>query len=56
VLLNDAQTSGGLAIFVPAERREKLISALQKEGILAAHIGDVLDDRIEEKKHIIVER
>jgi selenide,water dikinase len=56
VLMNDAQTSGGLAIFVPEEKREKLISALQKEGILAAHIGDVLDDRIVEKKHIIVER
>ena len=56
VLMNDAQTSGGLVIFVPADRREKLISALQKEGILAAHIGEVLDDRIVEKKHIIVER
>ena len=56
VLMNDAQTSGGLVIFVPSERREKLISALQKEGIMAAHIGEVLDDRVVEKKHIIVER
>jgi selenide,water dikinase len=56
VLMNDAQTSGGLVIFVPAERREKLISALQKEGILAAHIGEVLEGQIEERKHIIVER
>ena len=56
VLMNDAQTSGGLAIFVPGERREKLISALQKEGILAAHIGEVLDGQIEENKHFIVER
>jgi len=56
VLMNDAQTSGGLVIFVPGEKRGKLISALQKEGILAAHIGEVLDDRIEDKKHLIVER
>jgi selenium donor protein len=56
VLMNDAQTSGGLVIFVPGEKREKLISALQKEGILAAHIGDVLDGEVEEKKYFIVER
>ena len=56
VLMNDAQTSGGLIIFVPGEKREKLISALQKEEILAAHIGDVLDGEVEEKKYFIVER
>ena len=42
ILMNDAQTSGGLLIFVPSEKREQLSAALQKEGILAAHIGDVV--------------
>ncbi len=56
VLMNDAQTSGGLLIFVPGEKKEKLVAALQKENILAAHIGDVLDGPIKDDKHIIVER
>ncbi len=43
VLMNDAQTSGGLLIFVPKDKKERLISALQKENILAAHIGDVFE-------------
>ena len=41
IMMNDAQTSGGLLIFVPAERKDTLVSALRKQGILAAHIGDV---------------
>ncbi len=41
-LLNDAQTSGGLLIFVPGDKKDKLVTALQKENILAAHIGDVI--------------
>ena len=56
ILLNDAQTSGGLLIFVPGEKKETLVSALQKEGILAAHIGDVLDAGVRDGKRIIVER
>jgi len=56
ILMNDAQTSGGLLIFVPQERKDKLIMALRKEGILAAHIGDVLDGDVKDDKHIIVER
>ncbi len=44
VLLNDAQTSGGLLIFVPRERKDRLVSELQAAGITAAHIGDVLED------------
>lgn len=40
-LLNDAQTSGGLLIFVPQDRKDRLVTALQKENILAARIGDV---------------
>jgi len=43
VLMNDAQTSGGLLMFVPQAGKNKLIAALQKEHILAAHIGDVLE-------------
>ena len=56
VLMNDAQTSGGLLIFVPVERKAKLISALEKEGILAAYIGDVVDSDVKDSKRIIVER
>lgn len=56
VLMNDAQTSGGLLIFVPAGKKEQLISTLQKEGILAAYIGDILDSQAKDDKHVIVER
>jgi selenide,water dikinase len=56
VLMNDAQTSGGLLIFVPQERKDKLITTLQKEGILAAHIGDVLESDVKDGNYIIVER
>lgn len=54
LLLNDAQTSGGLLIFVPAPKKEQLVSALYKEGILAAHIGDVCDDLNKEAERILV--
>jgi len=40
VLLADAQTSGGLLIFVAREKRDLLLHALQKEGIISAYIGD----------------
>jgi selenium donor protein len=56
VLMNDAQTSGGLLIFVPSERREKLVSALGNENILAAYIGDVTEGDITDEQRIIVER
>lgn len=56
ILMNDAQTSGGLLIFVPDERKERLTSALQKEGILAAYIGDVVDSDAKDGKRILVER
>jgi selenide,water dikinase len=55
ILLNDAQTSGGLLIFVPSERKDTLVSALQKEGILAAHIGDVAEASGDSKR-IFVEQ
>lgn len=55
ILMNDAQTSGGLLIFVPGNTKERLITALQKEGILAAHIGDVFSEEIKDNKRIHVE-
>lgn len=54
VLMNDAQTSGGLLIFVPGEKRDKLIAAIEREGILAAYIGDVVDERAKGKKRIFI--
>ena len=54
LLMNDAQTSGGLLIFVPQVRKNKLIMALQKEHILAAHIGDVLEEDEKGPKRIFV--
>ena len=56
VLLCDAQTSGGLLIFVPRERKEKLIATLQKEGLLAAYIGDVLEGEARDNTEIFVEK
>jgi selenide,water dikinase len=56
VLMNDAQTSGGLLIFVSKDRKESLIQALQKDNILAAHIGDVLEEAGKGTKRIIVEK
>ncbi len=55
VLLNDAQTSGGLLIFVPADRSDRLIADLQTENIVAAHIGDVLTNGVQGAKRISVE-
>lgn len=43
ILINDAQTSGGLLIFVPGKKKDALIDALRNEDILAAHIGDVAE-------------
>jgi selenium donor protein len=56
VLLNDAQTSGGLLIFVPQDRKDRLISALRKENITAAHIGDVQAAPAQGAKRIFVEK
>jgi selenide, water dikinase len=55
LLLNDAQTSGGLLIFVPNEKKDTLVSALRKEGILAAHIGDIFSEGPEDTKRIFVD-
>jgi len=56
ILMNDAQTSGGLLIFVPAEKKDKLISALQKENILAAYIGDITDKPFDTGRRINIEK
>lgn len=55
-LLNDAQTSGGLLIFVPEEEENMLAAALQKEGIPAAHIGEVFDEGAGDYKRIYVDK
>ena len=55
ILMNDAQTSGGLLIFVPGERRAGLMAALESEGILAAYIGDITDERVKDAKQIFVD-
>jgi len=56
VLMNDAQTSGGLLIFVPRDRKDGLVAALKKENILAAHIGDVHAEAETGNKRISVEK
>ena len=55
ILMNDAQTSGGLLIFVPEEKRAILVSALESGGILAAHIGDIVDEGMKDTKRIFVD-
>ncbi len=54
ILMHDAQTSGGLLIFVPDDKKNKLVTALQKEGILAAYIGNVYEG-IKDNKLIFVD-
>lgn len=56
LLLNDAQTSGGLLIFVPEERKERLISLLLQEGILAAHIADVVEENLHDPVRIFIDK
>jgi len=53
-LLNDAQTSGGLLVFVPQEQKDALVSALRAENILAAHIGDMKNESMEDHERIFV--
>jgi len=53
-LMNDAQTSGGLLIFVPHKQKDTLVSALRTENILAVYIGDVTNESTEDNKRIFV--
>ena len=54
ILMNDAQTSGGLLLFVPQAGKNRLMMALQKEHILAAHIGDLLEGNEKRPTRIFV--
>ena len=56
ILMDDAQTSGGLPIFVPVDRKDKLVTTLQKEGILVAHIGDVAGKGENDNRQILAEK
>ncbi len=56
LLMNDTQTSGGLLLFVPKDRKDSLVAALQKENILAAHIGDVFEWNEKGPKRSFVEK
>ncbi len=56
LLMNDAQTSGGLLIFVTKDRKDRLISALEKERIMAALIGEVFEAPARGVKRIFVEK
>lgn len=56
ILINDAQTSGGLLIFVPGDKKTALIAALEKEGILAAYLGDITEGDAAAATRIFVQR
>lgn len=56
ILLNDAQTSGGLLIFVPGDKKAALIAALENDHVLAAYIGDVAEGDAADAKRILVQR
>ncbi|MDO9694437.1 MAG: AIR synthase-related protein, partial [Candidatus Latescibacteria bacterium] len=46
MILNDAQTSGGLLIAVAAKEQEKLLGLLHKNGIISAvKIGSVVESK-----------
>jgi cysteine desulfurase len=45
LILNDAQTSGGLLISVPGERAEALLAALAAGGVEGTAIGEVVPER-----------
>lgn len=53
LVLNDAQTSGGLLISVPRERLDKLTARLRGKGDLAAVIGEVVPAG--EKRIVVME-
>ena len=43
ILLNDAQTSGGLVIAINNKKKENLIEELKKRGVTTAvYIGDIV--------------
>jgi selenide,water dikinase len=54
ILMNDAQTSGGLVIFVPRERKDALVGKLRAEGIGAEHIGDATDEQVSDEEQVLM--
>lgn len=57
ILMNDAQTSGGLLISVPADQKDRLVEALSAESIITAHIGDLRgEEEMVDGRRIYVER
>jgi len=56
VLMNDAQTSGGLLIFVPKDKKDRLVTALRNGQVLAAPVGEVLEWDEKGTKRIFVEK
>ncbi len=52
LLLNDAQTSGGLLIAVAKGKADKLLTLLEKAGVTGANVGNILERA---EKAIIVE-
>ncbi len=55
-LMNDAQTSGGLLLFVSKGNKKRLVSALLKDNIMAAEIGALVDTAPIGDKRIFVEK
>jgi selenide,water dikinase len=53
ILLVDAQTSGGLLIFISPDKREGLLDALNSEGIIASYIGDTFPTEKNVKQIIV---
>jgi selenide, water dikinase len=43
--LYDPQTSGGLLVAVPERRAQAFVGALEKQGTLAAVVGEVVEGR-----------
>jgi len=44
MLMHDAQTSGGLLMAVPPDLLGQLLEDLEKKGLQASHVGEVLDE------------
>jgi selenide,water dikinase len=45
LILSDAQTSGGLLISLPSDKKDKLMQALTAKGISGAVIGEIIEDK-----------
>jgi selenide,water dikinase len=45
LILADAQTSGGLLISLPSDKRDKLLQTLTAKGISGAVVGEIVEDK-----------